>query len=247
MGYYTTSPNTKIYFANGMDNTLKDAKKSAANLEEIVKQPVGIILNDTHGLFGDNKGVGDIPEYLNNRYTKKDILNEYTYRKINNEAKGKVLIITHSAGNEDINKALSLGYKEGYTYPNLNIISVGSPLSKSKLKNTLTSVKANLIGQVNDWKDPVTHSKTVGAGVIGLGLIGAYFSPEISIPALGLAGKTAIGQFAAGAAGVAAGAGVGAAGVIGGVNLFHPFKTYLKKPKLKNMIKQSVFNTESNK
>jgi len=246
MGYYNQSPNTKVYFANGMDNTLKDAKKSVANLEEIVKQPVGIILNDTHGLFGDNKGVGDIPEYLNNRYTKKDILNEYTYRKINNEAKGKVLIITHSAGNEDINKALSLGYKEGYTYPNLNLISAGSPLSKSKLKNTLTSVKANLIGQVNDWKDPVTHSKTVGAGVIGLGLLGAYYGARympVLIPTANILTKTSLGKFLIGVGSAGVGAGVGATGII----LNHPFKSYLKKPKLQEMIKQSVFNEGSNK
>ncbi len=247
MSYYNQSTNTRVYFANGMENSMPEAKQNAKAIEKLINLPVGVIVNDTHGLFGDGKGVGDIPEYLQNHYTKKDILNEYTYRKINNEAKGKVLIITHSAGNEDINKALSLGYKEGYTYPNIQLISAGSPLSKSKLKNTLSSAKANLVGQVNDWKDPVTHSKTVGAGVIGLGLVGAYFAPEISISAIGLAGKTAIGQFAGGAAGVAAGVGVGAGTTIGAVNLFHPFKSYLKKQKLQDMIKQSVFNEKSNK
>ena len=160
MGYYTTTPNTKIYFANGMDNDKQSAKESINLLQNIVHQPVGLILNDTHGIEGDTK------EYLDSSYKMKDILNEYTYRKINNEAKDKVVIITHSAGNEDINKAISLGVKEGYTYPKLNVISVGSPLSKSKLSNTLKSAKANLIGQVNDWRDPVTHSKTVGAGVL---------------------------------------------------------------------------------
>ena len=160
MGYYTTTPNTKIYFANGMDNDKQSAKESINLIKNIVHQPVGLILNDTHGIKDDTK------EYLDSSYKMKDIPNEYTYRKINNEAKDRVIIITHSAGNEDINKAISLGVKEGYTYPKLNVISVGSPLSKSKLSNTLKSAKANLIGQVNDWRDPVTHSKTVGAGVL---------------------------------------------------------------------------------
>ncbi|NOX16607.1 MAG: hypothetical protein GXP61_11420 [Epsilonproteobacteria bacterium] len=241
MTYCTPTPTTRVYFANGMENSIKEAKSSAEAISKLINQPVGVIVNKTHGLFGDKTGVGDIPEYLKNQYTMKDIINEYTYRKINNEAKKaktKALIILHSAANEDAPKFISLGKKLGYTYPNLEFISAGSPNSKRKLSNIFKSANAKLIGQVNDWRDPVTHSKTVAAGVIGLGLVGAYFSPEIS--AIGLAGKTAIGKFAAGAA-------AGAVGVIGGVNLFHPFKTYLKKPKLRDMIKQSVFNLKAEK
>lgn len=76
MGYYTTSDNTRVYFQNGMDNHAPDAKASSALLADLLKQPVGAIINDSHGIGGDVK------EYLPNMLSTKDVLNEYTYRKL---------------------------------------------------------------------------------------------------------------------------------------------------------------------
>ena len=55
MGYYTTSDNTQVYFQNGMDNHAPDAKASSALLAGLLNQPVGAIINDSHGIGGDDR------------------------------------------------------------------------------------------------------------------------------------------------------------------------------------------------
>ena len=235
MGYINNDENTRVYFANGMDNTNEQALNSAKNIENLVNQPVGSIINSTDGISGD------VDEYISG-YDTKDVLNEYTYRKINETTptNEKTTIVMHSAGNSDAVKAINLGIKEGYTYPNLQFISAGSPVSESYLNSVFNSADSNLIGQVNDWKDPVTHSKTVGTAVVGIGLVGGYFGakymPSI-IPATQALTNTGLGQFLIG---------VGSAGVgAGGIILYHSMDKYLQKPVLQNMIKESVFTQES--
>ena len=240
MGYVNSDENTRVYFANGMDNNSQQALNSAKNIESLVNQPVGSIINSTDGI------VGDVKEYLE-QYNIKDVLNEYTYRKLNDlTPKGETTtIIMHSAGNADAVKAISIGNKQGYSYPNLQFVSAGSPVSKSYLNNVFTSAGSSLVGQINDWKDPVTHSKTVGVAVIGIGLVGGYlgvkYMPNL-IPASQILTGTQLGQFliSVGSAGV--GAGVGASGII----MYHPMEKYLEKPELKGLIQQSVFPQEKN-
>lgn len=244
MGYYNTDSNTRVYFANGMINNKDNANKSAKAISDLINQPVGTIVNDTHGL------IGDVKEYIENSYKMKDILNEYTYRTINNNTpqNEKTTIITHSAGNEDMNKAISLGVMQGYNYPNIQVISAGSPTGQNKLSKTLESGGAKLIGQVNDWKDPVTHSKTIGTLVLSAGGLGAYYGSmymPILLPPSEILTQTALGKFLidVGSIGVgtAVGIGVGAGVSIRAILKYHPFEKYLEKPELQNMIKDSIF------
>lgn len=168
MGYTTPNANTNVYFANGMDNTPKQALQSAEAIASLIHQPVGMIINSTDGISGDTK------EYLDTAFSTKEILNEYTYRKLNNTANEPITIITHSAGNEDAKKAISLGVSEGHSYPNLQFISVGSPISSGILEKTFTGAGATYIGQVNDWRDPVTYSKSAAIGALGVTAAGVY-------------------------------------------------------------------------
>lgn len=78
-----------------------------------------------------------------------------------------------SAGNEDMNKAMQVLALQGGSLENkVDFISVGSPVGKSDLERSAGAVDAKIIGQYNTWKDPVTHSKTVGTAVVGLFALG---------------------------------------------------------------------------
>ena len=106
MGYINTDEkNTRIYVQTGMQTTTEDALKNAQALSQIVKEPVGVIVNGTQGLHKD------VEEYLPKAPTVKDALNEYTYQTLNK--KGDNMVVLHSAGNEDAKKALQLGQKWG--------------------------------------------------------------------------------------------------------------------------------------
>ena len=184
MGYINLSDAcSRIYVQTGMVNRSQDAEKSARQLSELLKQPAGYLNNGTEGLMGD------VGEYLPTTLAMKDVLNEYTYRTLN--TKTPILIVTHSAGNEDARKALSLGALYGHRYDNLSLISLGSPISASRMQEAAEKSGMHFLGQVNDWRDPVTYSKTfltalgtsgaVGAvGAVGAGksiLLGASAGP----------------------------------------------------------------------
>jgi len=227
MGYYTTSDNTRVYFQNGMDNHASDAKASSALLADLLKQPVGAIINDSHGIGGDVK------EYLPNMLSTKDVLNEYTYRKL--DAQGQpVLIVMHSAGNEDAHKALEAGRVYGYQYPNLSFLSVGSPVSADKLQSIMQQTGVNYLGQVNNWRDPVTNSKT--AGTLALGLTGAGIwagvQTGVSVAAPIGAGGRPLGVFATGLIGGA----VGGSSILYGVKNYHPFTQYFQNQQLQKQV-----------
>lgn len=161
--------------------------------------------------------MGDVGEYLPNSLSKKDVLNEYTYRTLN--AQGPTLIATHSAGNEDARKALQAGTMYGHSYDNLSFVSLGSPVSNSVMKNSVTNAGANYLGQVNDWRDPVTYSKTSATAVIGGGLVG-----------VGLAG---VGIFTLNPALLYTGGSI-AAGA--GIQFVHPFPNYIAKPQSQSIM-----------
>lgn len=227
MGYYTTSDNTRVYFQNGMDNHAPDAKASSALLADLLKQPVGAIINDSHGIGGDVK------EYLPDTFTTKDILNEYTYRKL--DAQGQpVLIVMHSAGNEDAHKALEAGRVYGYQYPNLSFMSVGSPVSADKLQSIMQQTGATYMGQVNNWRDPVTNSKTAGALALGVTAAGVWTGMQtgISVMAPMGAGAGPMGAFFSGLIGGAVGGGAG----IFALKNYHPFTQYFQNQQLQQQV-----------
>lgn len=236
MGYINNDLNTKVYFANGMDNTPEQAQASAALISELIKQPVGVIINSTHGIDNDTQ------EYLKSSLTTKDVLNEYTYRKINDTATTPVTIITHSAGNEDFNKAISLGVNEGYNYPNLQVISVGSPLSASTLNQTVSSANGLFVGQVNNWKDPVTYSKTAATTAIASTAFGVYKGVTTGV-AIGVGTGASVGPletFFYGGLGGAVGGAVGFGSGLYGIQNYHPFGVYLQDPALQTLIKDAT-------
>ena len=83
--------------------------------------------------------------------TTKDSLNAYMLRQLPKDS----VVITHSAGNEDIYKANYLNalmkLKTDY-----KLISIGSPKSKKDLRESTNAVGAELVRQVNHPYDPVS-------------------------------------------------------------------------------------------
>ncbi|WP_050467503.1 hypothetical protein [Herbaspirillum chlorophenolicum] len=245
MRHYVIENRTRVFFQNGMDNHVPDAKESAALLSGLLKEPVGTIINDSHGVSGDVK------EYLPNMFATKDILNEYTYRELN--AKGNpTLIVMYSAGNEDAYKALKAGQVYGYTYPNLSFLSVGSPVSAEKLQSVMRQSGSTFLGQINDWRDPVTYSKTAGAlalGVTGAGVwtgvqTGISIGAPMGTPAgpLGVFATSLIG----GAVGVAVGGAVGGSSILYGIKNYHPFAQYFQNQQLQQQALDWQKQQESN-
>ena len=217
MGYIVTDTNTRIYVQTGMQAKPEDALKNAQALSQIVKEPVGVIVNGTQGL------PKDVEEYLPKAPTVKDALNEYTYQTLNKNSPS--LVVLHSAGNEDAKKALQLGQQLGHQYSNLSFVSLASPVSNSTLQTATNNTQANYLGQVNDWRDPVTYSKTAAAlGGSGFLAGGALFVTGIftANPVLLYTG----GSMAAGAAG-AAGA---------GIQYVHPLTNYIAKPQSQSIM-----------
>ena len=167
MGYINIDEQARVFVQTGMHNKPETAAASAQALSQVLGGvSSGYINNSTQGL---DKDVG---EYLPNSLSKKDVLNEYTYRTLN--AQGPTLIATHSAGNEDARKALQAGALYGRKYENLSFVSLGSPVSNSIMRQSVSNAGAQYLGQVNDWRDPVTYSKLflTGLGVSSVGSAG---------------------------------------------------------------------------
>lgn len=218
MGYVNINAQARVFVQTGMRTTPEDAAINAQALSKVLGGvSTGYINNGTDGL------VGDVGEFLPNSLSKKDVLNEYTYRTLN--AQGPTLIATHSAGNEDARKALQAGAMYGHSYDNLSFISMGSPVSSSVMQNSVTNAGATYLGQVSDWRDPVTYSKTaatVGGGGFLAGGILFVTGIFTANPALLYTG----GSMAAGAA--------GAAGY--GIQNIHPFQQYIAKPQSQSIM-----------
>ncbi len=226
MGYININGQARVFVQTGMDNSRPDAGASAQALSKVLGGvSTGYINNGTEGLIADGG------EYLPNSLSKKDVLNEYTYRTLN--AQGPTLIATHSAGNEDARKALQAGALYGRTYDNLSFVSLGSPVSNSVMKQSVSNAGANYLGQVNDWRDPVTYSKTAGGVVIGSGLaglgVGAWTGASYGA-GIG-AGLGPLGAIAGGAVGAVPG-GL----TLYGLQTYHPFQQYIAKPQSQSIM-----------
>jgi hypothetical protein len=247
MGYVNINGQARAFVQTGMENSRQDAGVSAQALSNVLGGvSTGYINNGTQGL---DKDVG---EYLPNSLSKKDVLNEYTYRTLN--AQGPTLIVTHSAGNEDARKALQAGAMYGHTYDNLSFVSLGSPVSNSVMRQSVTGSGANYLGQVNDWRDPVTYSKTAGTVAIGSAFTGlasgAVYGATTGASVGATAGVVAgpLGAIFLGAVGGAAGAAVGAVpGAMGyyGLQNYHPLQQYIAKPQSQSIMFDWLKNNPS--
>ncbi|SUX25659.1 hemagglutinin repeat-containing protein [Campylobacter ureolyticus] len=147
--YENINNNTKIVFINGMGNTLENARESVNLIKQDYGNNVGLINNATGKYLGI---IEDAAEWVSNFTTTKDVLNAYSIKQLSKDT----IIITHSAGNEDIFKANKINKEIGVKTP-YNLISVGSPKSATDLKQSTKNVGANFITQINHKNDPVAN------------------------------------------------------------------------------------------
>lgn len=147
MSYNNINQNTKILFVNGMDNTKEQAEQSQAMIQkDFPLASVGLANNQT-GSFGV---LSDVREWLPNYLTTKDVLNAYQLQQLAPNS----LVISHSAGNEDVYKANLVNSLVNAQTP-YYLLSVASPKSEVALKNSTAKVGAVLVEQVNHPNDPV--------------------------------------------------------------------------------------------
>ncbi|MEN9625521.1 MAG: hypothetical protein RJB17_2316, partial [Pseudomonadota bacterium] len=225
MGYVNIDGKARVFVQTGMDNTRQDAGVSAQTLSKVLGGvSTGYINNGTEGLNGD------VGEYLPNSLSKKDVLNEYTYRTLN--AQGPTLVVTHSAGNEDAKKALQAGAMYGKTYENLSFVSVGSPVGGSVMRQSVTSGGANYLGQVNDWRDPVTNPKLwvlgTGAALVGGGALGVALAPVTGGGSLYTYGAVLMGGGLSG--------GLSGGAIVYGIGNYHALDKYIAKPQSQSIM-----------
>ena len=221
MGYFKVDDrDTRIYIEAGMNAPLKQSIKDAQILQALVGKPAGAIVQGTQGLPDGTHGS------LLQVTMDADTLNEYTYRSLNDQ--GPTLIVTHSAGNNDAVKAMQLGKQLGHQYPNLSLLSLGSPLPDRKMKVASSDAGVNYLGQVNDWRDPVTHPKVwvLGAGVAVVGGLAAGIA---TAPATGGGLLYAFGS-------ALFGGGVIGGAIVHGVDEYHAMEKYLTKPAAKSIM-----------
>jgi filamentous hemagglutinin len=215
MGYINIdNAKTHIYVQTGMKTQLEDAQRNARIVSDVMRAPVGAIVNGTQGF------AGDVDKFLPNNATLSDALNEYTYRTLND--KGPTLIITHSAGNNDATKAMQLGAQLGNTYPNLSLMSLASPIPSSVIKTASGNTGVNYLGQINDWRDPVTNPTLwvigTGAMLAGGAAAGVALAPATGGGSLYVYGSALMGG------------GLGGGAIVSGINYIHPFPQYIAKP-----------------
>ena len=222
MGYLKLfDEQTRIYVQTGMDNARVDAAASAQALGALLAQPVGYINNGTEGL-SDDVGV-----YLTSSLGLKDVLNEYTLRTL--DAKGPTLIVLHSAGNEDARKALLAGSLYDHRYANLSFVSLASPVGSSAMQAAVTQGQATYLGQVADWRDPVTYSKT--AGTISIG----SFVGGLSYGAVQGCFYGPLGCISGSISGAVVG-GIPGALTFLGLTTYHSFEQYIAKPQTRSIL-----------
>ncbi len=225
MGYINTDDkNTRIYVQTGMNTKPEDALKNAQTLSKVVGEPVGVIVNGTQGLGND------VQEYLPKAPSIKDALNEYTYQTLNKQ--GDKLVVMHSAGNEDANKALQLGQQLGHQYSNLSFVSLGSPVSNSIMRQNVTQTQAQYLGQVNDWRDPVTNPTLWVTGTAAL-LAGGAAAGFALAPATG---GTSLYAYGSALMGGGLGGGLGGGTIVYGINNYHPMDQYIAKPQAQSIM-----------
>ena len=194
MSYENINANTNIVFINGMGNTLEDARNSANLIQrDFLNKQVGIVNNATgegkvlQKYFGSGaitkrldsainavlpkkvvRLTDDVLEWTPNYLTLKDSLNAYMLRQLPKDS----VVITHSAGNEDIYKANRINAITNTKTPYKHL-SVGSPKSAEALRESTNSVGAELVRQVNDSRDPVANQLGAALDIVGNAIVGA--------------------------------------------------------------------------
>ena len=142
-----------------------------------------------------------------------------------------------AGGNEDARKALQVGALYGHRYDNLSLLSIGSPVGDNALQAVASQSGARYLGQVNDWRDPITYSKTAGVVSIASFLGGLGYGAAQGCAAGAIGGPQ--GCFFAGGAGAAVGAAVGGIPFVAsylGLKSYHPFEQYLAKPQTQTIL-----------
>ena len=215
---------TNIFYQSGMQNNHNTASKSASLIGDEISRGVGLIINNSAGLNTKSGYAKDVAEYLPNILTLKDVLNGEVYQQIANNGQQKNLIIMHSAGNSDaIKSAQVLALNNVNLNNKIDFISVGSPLSNSKLKEIIEPIGGNVLGSYNSMLDPVTHPKTwvLGtAGLFGAGIIyGASAGASATLSGSGLE------AYASGLIG----GGIGGGTMLYNIKINHPFDNYFNK------------------
>lgn len=118
----------------------------------------------------------------------------------------------------------------GYQYPNLSVVSLASPISSSVLNTAASKAGANYLGQVNDWRDPVTNPKLWVAGSAALLAGGA---------AAGVALAPATGGGSLYVYGVSL---IGGGAIVYGINNYHSLEKYMAKPAIQSIMFERLKN-----
>jgi filamentous hemagglutinin family protein len=149
MNYNNINQDTRIVFENGMMNTFENASSIQQMIQkDFYDESVGLINNETGSMFGV---IEDAVEWLPNTLSTKDVLNAHQLQQLS----PNTVVITHSAGNEDIHKANQVNEFIEAKTP-YKLISVGSPKSVTDLQESTRSVGATFVEQRNHPNDPVT-------------------------------------------------------------------------------------------
>ncbi|AWI33337.1 hypothetical protein [Helicobacter apodemus] len=227
-----TNLDSKVIIATGMNTDTIKAQERVNFTQNLLGQQVGIIHNDTHGYFKDTL------EYKSG-LTLKDSLNAHTLQQITKNSQNSVVfkdkdfvtqypktILVHSAANEDIKKANFLNATMG-AKTNYNLISVGSPIAESELRESTNAVGATLVRQVNDHRDPITNPRGAVVDVVGGGAAGAVRG--------GITGGI-LGGIAGGITGLVGGIGI----TLYNLDEYHSFESYFKNPEFQ--LQQTIQN-----
>jgi len=213
-----------LYYQNGIQNSYEDALSGAEFTRKITgAKEVGVINNPTSGP-GAGGIVGDLSEYTSNEYDLRDAMTAKVYEDISKNGDSENTIVMFSAGNKDAKRALEVLAMEGRSLnDNVNFISVGSPVSEADLEKSMSKVDAKLVGQYNDWKDPVANSMGWVSGTGGLALVGG-----VSGAAVGASVASGAGPMAA-YGGALIGGGIGGGSLLYSLFKNHSYQSYIEK------------------
>ena len=204
-----------------MNSNLKQSQAGTQRLEGIIGEPVALIHNKTHWI------PADVIEF-NNHLTIKDALTAHIFYMIAQNGQKNTLIL-HSAGNQDARKAMMvLALENKYLDGNIQLLSLGSPISEQVLRKEANKVGATLVGQYNHPDDPITQLNKWGAG-IGLAAGGGAVAGFNWGATAGMAVAGPYGAFIGGFGGAVVGAGGAAATGAAFVYKNHSLDQYLDR------------------
>ncbi len=227
MSYENINAKTSIVFINGMRNTLEDARNSANLIQrDFLNKQVGIVNNATRGL------VNDVLEYNPNTLSVTDFIIANQIQKLS----PNTIYTAHSAANKDIINANFLNATTN-TETKYKLISVGSPIAESELRESTNAVGAELVRQVNHPYDPVS-------GILNSGEKESFANSAFKNARLtGAMAGTTLGSSIGGAFGLIPGMVIGGAigGIVGGAAIglgvsalrlekYHSFESYYNNP-----------------